>query len=140
MFPLGLYIEEKQLRPDEILCSAARRTRETLALLLPRLCGEATIRIERGLYLAGAEQLLARIRTVPDTAACLLVIGHNPGLEELAGLLAGAGDVFAAAAMEEKFPTAAFAVLDFDVARWRDVNPAQGELRSFITPKLLKPA
>jgi phosphohistidine phosphatase len=65
------------------------------------------------------------------------LIGHNPGLEELARLLAGTGDVFAATAIQEKFPTAALAVLDFAAPHWADIAPGKGELRTFITPKLL---
>lgn len=137
MVPLGLYIDEKKLRPDGILCSSAQRTRETLGLLMPWLRGEATVRIERGLYLASAEELLTRIRQVDDGTLCLLVIAHNPGLEDLAGMLAGTGDVFASTAMQEKFPTAALAVLDFDTAHWAGVEPGKGELRAFVTPKLL---
>lgn len=137
MVPLGLYIDEKRLRPDGILCSSAQRTRETLGLLLPWLHGEAVVRIERGLYLASADELLTRILRVDDGVSCLLMIGHNPGLEDLATLLAGTGDVFASTAMQEKFPTAALAVLDFDAPHWADIVPGKGELRAFITPKLL---
>lgn len=135
--PLGLYIDEKKLRPDGILCSSSQRTRETLGLLLPWLRGDAAVRIERGLYLADADELLLRIRQVEDGVSCLLVVGHNPGLEDLAGRLAGRGDVFASTAMQEKFPTAALAVLDFDAPHWADIGPGTGELRAFITPKLL---
>jgi phosphohistidine phosphatase len=137
MVPLGLYIDEKKLHPDSILCSSARRTRETLGLLLPWLRGEATVRIERGLYLASADELLLRLRRVEDEASCLLMIGHNPGFEDLAGTLAGSGDVFASTAMQEKFPTASLAVLDFDTPHWADIAPGRGELRAFVTPKLL---
>jgi phosphohistidine phosphatase len=137
MVPLGLYIDEKKLRPDGILCSSSQRTRETLGLLLPWLRGDAVVRIERGLYLAGADELLLRIRQVEDGVSCLLMVGHNPGLEDLAGRLAGTGDVFASTAMQEKFPTAALAVLDFDAPRWADIGPGKGALRAFVTPKLL---
>ncbi|MGE0094677.1 MAG: histidine phosphatase family protein [Alphaproteobacteria bacterium] len=140
MVPLGLYIGEKKLHPDSILCSSAQRTRETLSLLLPWLRGEAAIRIERSLYLANANELLMRLRRTEDEASCLLMIGHNPGLEDLAGMLAGTGDAFASAAMQEKFPTAALAVLDFDAAHWADVAPDKGELRAFVSPKLLSRA
>ena len=135
--PLGLYIDDKELRPDSILCSSARRTRETLGLLLPWLHGEATVRIERGLYLASADELLLRLRRMEDEVSCLLMIGHNPGFEDLADALTGAGDVFASTAMQEKFPTAALAVLDFDAPHWADIAPGKGELRAFVTPKLL---
>ena len=137
MVPLGLYIGEKKLYPDIILCSSAQRTRETLGLLLPWLRGEAAIRMERGLYLATAEELLQRLRRAEDEASCLLMVGHNPGLEDLAGMLAGTGDAFASTAMQEKFPTAALAVLDFDAPHWADIAPGKGELRAFVTPKLL---
>lgn len=138
MIPIGLYIGEKKLHPDGILCSSAQRTRETLGLLLPWLRGEAVVWIERGLYLASAEEFLDRVRQVEDTISCLLVIGHNPGLEDFATMLAGTGNAFATAAMQEKFPTAGLAVLDLDAPGWGDTAPGKGELRAFVTPKLLK--
>lgn len=109
-----------------------------MGLLLPWLRGEAVVWIERGLYLASAEEFLDRVRQVEDTISCLLVIGHNPGLEDFATMLAGTGNAFATAAMQEKFPTAGLAVLDLDGPGWGDTAPGKGELRAFVTPKLLK--
>jgi phosphohistidine phosphatase len=140
MIAVGLYIDVKRLRPDGILCSSAQRTRETLGLLLPWLHGETRVRIERGLYLASADELLTRICQVEPEISCLMVIGHNPGLEELAGMLAWTGDEFAANAIQDKFPTAALAVIDFDAPDWAGVAPGKGRLRTFTTPKLLSRA
>ncbi|MBS0282439.1 MAG: histidine phosphatase family protein, partial [Proteobacteria bacterium] len=91
------------------------------------------------LYLAEAGKILAMIQGLPARTGTVMVIGHNPGLEELAAFLAREParrkererrDV-----LEEKFPTCALAVLDFDIERWRDIQPGEGELVDFVRPK-----
>jgi phosphohistidine phosphatase len=81
-----------------------------------------------------AETLLARSRTYGST---LLVVGHNPGLEELAGQLAGGGDEEALARLARKFPTGALADLRFAAKRWRDLAPGSGRLAAFVWPREL---
>jgi phosphohistidine phosphatase SixA len=94
--------------PSSVLCSSAARTRQTLELLRPAL-GGATVLVENELYGASSDQLLARIRLVPDEVACVLVIGHNPVSTSSRSALASAGDGLER--LEEKFPTAALATL-----------------------------
>jgi phosphohistidine phosphatase len=83
--------------------------------------------------------MLSVVRSAKATATTLLVVGHNPGIEQLASLLSRQPvkrkerDRFDL--IEEKFPTCALAVLDFDVARWRDVAPGRGELVDFVRPR-----
>src|SRR5579863_8717406 len=89
MADLGAWAAQTGLAPELILCSPAARTRQTLALLLPHLGGRPQVKIEDGLYLAGAEALLTRLRRVPARTASVLVLGHNPGLQVLALALAG---------------------------------------------------
>jgi phosphohistidine phosphatase len=78
-------------RPDFVLCSTARRTRDTLAFLVPDLVDPRRVQFEDGLYEASAAGLLERLRTVPAAAGTVLLIGHNPGLTDLVNLLADDG-------------------------------------------------
>ena len=101
--------------------------------------GEDVHRHGEPLYLAEPEVILSIVRLAPDKADSVMVVGHNPGLEQLATLLAREPvkrkerDRFDR--IEEKFPTAALAVLEFDVPRWRDVAPGTGALRNFVRPR-----
>lgn len=120
-------------RPDLVLCSSARRTRETFAAL-PSLAG-ADVAFERGLYEAGHEPLLDRLRALPAAAGSAMVIGHNPGLERLTWLLVGHGaEGPAHAALRRKFPTAAMAVLECAAEHWAQLAPESCRLIDFIRP------
>ena len=127
------HLRRQEIEPELVLCSSAARTRETLELLRPAL-GGATVVVEDELYGASSDQLLARIRLVPDEVASVLVIGHNPGLHELALALAAAGDE--RERLEEKFPTAALATLE-PAEPWDRVAPGGATLTAYVVPKQL---
>jgi len=127
------HLRREEIEPELVLCSSAARTRETLELLRPAL-GGATILVEDELYGASSDQLLARIRLVPDEVTSVLVIGHNPGLHELALALAAAGDELER--LEEKFPTAALATLA-STEPWGRVAPGGATLTAYVVPKQL---
>lgn len=129
---VGRYLAEAGLVPDLIICSAAQRTRETLALLLPSLPGEMRVEVETGLYEADPQDILDRVQRIADGVERVLVVGHNPGMEQLADELTASGDESARSRMAEKFPTAALAVITFDAKRWADVRPGTGTLRRFV--------
>jgi len=112
------------------LCSAAARTRETLEIL--RLPPKAEVVVEDGLYGASAGGLLARLRRVLDTAAVVMVVAHNPGIEDLARLL-DAGGLHPV----DKYPTGGLAVLGVRARRWRDLAPGTAALESFVVPRTL---
>lgn len=119
-----------------VLCSDAVRTRATLTLVLAELpAPPPAISYERDLYLASPGAYRRHIASCADTDTHLLVIGHNPGIHMLALELVGEGERRDLAALAGKFPTAALAVIDFPVSRWRGVIPATGRLRRFVTPK-----
>lgn len=136
---IGAYMAARKYFPDLILASTSRRTIETVELLGEKLPRARHIEYTDRLYLAGQKEMLAVIRSVPPTVSSLLVVGHNPGMEQLATTLSRQPvkrkerDRFDQ--IEEKFPTCALAVLDFAVARWRDVTPGRGELVDFIRPR-----
>jgi len=124
----------RQFRPNRILCSSSLRTRETLAPLIAELADDTFVEITRRIYDADAEDLLALIREQDGAASTLLIIGHNPGLEELARVLAGGGDAAAVFRMRTKFPPAALAVIRFENPEWREIEPGLGRLDAFETP------
>jgi phosphohistidine phosphatase len=132
---MGIYIADEGLAPDLVLCSAARRALQTWSVAA-RVAGIAPpVTEERALYMAEPEDLLARVRTVDDAVASLLVVGHSPGCERFACGLAGnrrSGDW---RRMAEKFPTGALAVIDLDAGSWRDIADGDGRLERFVTPK-----
>jgi phosphohistidine phosphatase len=120
--------------PELVLCSSAARTRETVELLRPAL-GDSTVMLEEELYAASTDELLARIRLVPDPVASVMLIGHNPGLHQLALALASAGDELKR--LEAKFPTAALATLAFSKS-WSRLAPAEATLAAYVVPKQLR--
>jgi phosphohistidine phosphatase len=133
---MGQMLASLKFKPDVILCSSAKRTRETLACCEPHLKGSATTAIvDDGLYLASAADILDRIRKVASPATSVLVIGHNPGLHTLAARLAISGDAGQIARLGDKFPTAALAVYSFPQASFAELDPKSGHLEAFITPK-----
>jgi phosphohistidine phosphatase len=139
---VGAEIARLGLRPDLILCSAAVRTRETLALVLPALGSSAAPEViyDDAIYMAAPAALLKRLRKLPAGGGApktVMVVGHNPGLEEFAELLVGGGDEEAQERMAEKFPTGALAVFTFDAANWADIALGAGKLVEFITPARL---
>jgi len=122
--------------PQVILCSPAKRTRETLQLIEPDLPQpHEPVLFDDQLYLTNAETLLDCLRKVSTSAKAVLMIGHNPGLHELALTLAGRGDAKSLTRLEDKFPTAALAILSFPETSWRDVGATAGCLEAFITPR-----
>lgn len=120
-----------------ILCSASARTTQTAELVLHEI--EAPIEYRDNLYLADAQKIMAAVRGAPAAAGSLLLVGHNPGMEDCATLLAREPvrrkERVRHEALEEKFPTCALAILDFDVGRWRDVAQGTGKLADFVRPR-----
>jgi phosphohistidine phosphatase len=128
---MALKIAEPDLLPDRILCSPARRTRETLAALLPHLAGEIDVAIADDLYEPQADYRPA-IAAHRGNAERLLLIGHNPATQATALALVGKG---ASAELGAKYPTAALAVIDFDAAGWAGLKAGSGRLVAFIRPR-----
>jgi phosphohistidine phosphatase len=133
---LAAHLAASDIRPAAVLCSSSLRTRETLAAILPALGDALEIHIERDLYGAGPAALLERLRRVPDRASSVMLIGHNPGIQDLALGLATSGP--ALAALREKFPTGALATLEIQAERWRDVADGNATGTGLVTPRSLE--
>lgn len=135
---MGSYMHHMHYAPDLVLCSSSRRTRETWALVAAELDGAPGVRFEDALYLASSKAI-QKIVAAADAAACLLVIGHNPGTEECARVLArephDKRERKLLAELGEKFPTGALAVFEFDVSSWKEIEAGKGALIDFVVPK-----
>ena len=129
------YLREHDVRPDVVLCSPAVRARQTLDLVLRGLDGGVEVQVEDALYGATADALLDRVRRLPEDVESALVVGHNPGLQELVVLLAREGDLLERA--RARFPTGALATLRLARGGWPDLGPESAELVSYVVPREL---
>ena len=127
--------------PDRVLCSTARRARETWQLAQPALGASPPVRFEDRVYGASAEQLLDLVHRAPRAAKTLLIVGHDPGIPGLAFMLAGPAAPGSGAVprstvdrMKAKFPTAAVAVLEL-TGSWDQLGPGVAWLTAFVTPR-----
>ncbi|MSO70368.1 MAG: histidine phosphatase family protein [Alphaproteobacteria bacterium] len=132
---IGQYMVKHKWRSDLVLCSPARRTRDTLALVEAAFGTALESEIEPGLYLAEPSALLALVRAAPEAADCLMLVGHDPGLPGLAtALLKGqAGPLVDQ--LKNKFPTGALAVLSCESATWRELKAGACRLEAFVVPR-----
>ena len=132
---MGVYFTQREYHPSLVLCSSARRTRQTLEALLFHLPDSPELLFEERIYLASRGQLLARVQELDDAQSGVLLIGHNPGIAELARTLAGSGERASLRRLAARFPTAASAACGFDLQHWRDLAPGSGRLLAYATPK-----
>jgi phosphohistidine phosphatase len=141
---MGRWLREAGLLPGQVLCSTARRARETWQFAQAGLAATPPVTFDARIYEGAATDLLAVLRKVPPATGTLLLIGHNPAIEDLALLLtaapsaaAGPGPGGAAPGdlerMRSKFPTAAIAVLEFP-GTWPSLAPGRARLTAFVTP------
>jgi phosphohistidine phosphatase len=122
---------------DKVVASPARRVVETLGEV-EQAYGRLDPTYDERLYLAGTTGLLDIVHETSDRVERLLVVGHNPGLEELALLLTRSGTLRAEVAV--KYPTATLAEIAFPVESWAEVVAGLGQLDRFIRPRDLDPA
>ena len=137
---MGAYMVRHALIPDLIVASPAKRVVETLDLLLGAFEKEPKVVSDPIVYEAGSNGLLARLKEAPRAVHCLLMVGHNPALADLAALLIASGEVEARQRLIEKFPTAGLAVIDFALDDWSKLHPRAGRLDRFVVPRALEAA
>ena len=124
----------KDLAPDCILCSDATRTLETLECIARSLPDDPPRTFDKKLYLAESATLLQSLRKLDDTYQRILLVGHNPGCQDLARSLVKDRNAELAITMRHKFPTAGLAVLDFDINQWSDLQAGTGYLADLAFP------
>ncbi len=118
-----------------VLCSSARRARETLTELKPALGDQAEVVVTDDLYGADAAEILHRLGEVDQNIASVMIVGHNPGLHDLALELTGDGDAAAISQLHTKFPTGALATLHVGRTRWDELAAGQAYLASLVLPR-----
>ena len=143
---MGRWLRASGHVPNQVLCSTARRARETWQLVQSGLGIAPPVEFDDGVYEAAAERLLELIRRASPAARTLLVVGHDPALPELALALAAttpaahpraSGDAAPPDMLDRmraKFPTAAIAVFEFP-GNWDQLGPGKARMADFVTPR-----
>lgn len=131
---LAHHLAESGIRPALVLCSTAARARETLDGVVRSLGEDVDVWHEDGLYGASDGELLDRLRRLPAAVPSVMVVGHNPGMEDLALDLIDDGDEDALARLHAKFPTGALATLRVP-DEWSGLGPGRATLTAFVVPR-----
>jgi phosphohistidine phosphatase len=131
---LAAWASEHKLAPALVLCSPAVRTRQTLDIVAPAFARPPQILFEDALYLATAAQLIARLRQISANINCVMLVGHNPGLQELAALLSDVSGGPLMARLAAGLPTAALASYQVAVP-WSALDRRLARFAALLTPK-----
>ena len=125
---IGKRLGSEQPPPQLVICSPAARTRETAEIVLKHSNLKADVLFDLRIYEASLSDLLQVVADVPGDKQAAMMIGHNPGFEELVAFLSGE---------HRHMPTCALAKIALEVGSWKDVKAGEGSLEWFITPKEL---
>jgi len=134
---IATWLSDNHISPDLVLVSTATRTKQTWDVLKEALPKNEVTFLD-DLYLASALEIFRIIRATPARIKSLLIVGHNPGLHEVAWTLMGKAAAADRNALTVNFPTAAIAVIDFPTSDWKKLMPQEGTLSFFVTPRHLK--
>ena len=127
---MGKLLKKAKLLPDLIICSTAKRARKTVEAVADKAGYKGEIQYTGDFYMADPEDYLKALQNVSDECDCVMVVGHNPGMQELVSELSG---------RDETFPTAALAQLRLPIQHWRELDDqTRGELVNLWRPKELK--
>ena len=137
---LGAYLARHAFAPDRAVVSTATRTRETWTQVAQAFPAPPPVDFDERIYNAAPHTILQAIKETASETETLLIIGHNPGMQELASMLIATGDVDARERLGEGFPTSALAVIAFALADWGSLHSRAGRLQHFITPRWLETA
>lgn len=135
---MGRAMTERGIDPELVLCSSARRTVDTLSLVLPELKVEPTVVYEDALYHAGPAEMLQMLRDVQPGANRVMMVGHNPEIQRLALDLIGSGPKHLRDRLMEKYPTTGLVVINFTAGLWSSIDINSGALNLFLVPRELR--
>lgn len=130
---VGHEMRDRGIRPELVIASPAVRAKETVERVIDGFGEGLRVTEDRRIYEAGSGTLLDIVRAAPDEADHLMIVGHNPGFQNLVVTLTDACALREEA--EQKFPTAALAEIRFDVDRWSELAPGTGQLEDLIKPR-----
>lgn len=128
---IGQWLVEKGHRPDLILCSDAKRTRQTCSLIATEFPSPIETRFEAALYLASPDVMLKQLQQAGDSQV-VMMIAHNPGTALTAGGLASAPPMHPDF---DRYPTCATTVLEFPTQSWSSVTWGHGKVLDFVVPR-----
>ena len=134
---MARWLDEQGLRPERVLCSPARRTCETATLMREAVPSLPEPDLMAELYLASPGALRQQMARLPGDCDSALIIGHEPGLGTLLGMLVASSATPDTRRACSHFPTAAMAVLEADVSGWADFSAEAAELVAFAAPREL---
>jgi phosphohistidine phosphatase len=126
---MGEFLAEENLKSPLVISSPAVRARQTTELVLESAGLKIAPQFEERIYEADVRTLLEVVRSIPDSAKRTLMVGHNPGFENLLAYFTGDN---------RHMPTCAFAKIEFDAGSWSEVSHEAGRLELFVTPKDLE--
>ncbi len=125
---IGKALRKRGPLPDLIISSPAARAKATIEAVIKAAKLNLEIRFDEAVYGASSPELMRLIRRLPNGNPCVLLVGHNPGFEDLVGRLSGS---------HERMPTAALACIEFQIAQWEEVNDGEGKLAWLLIPRQL---
>jgi phosphohistidine phosphatase len=137
---IGTYMASHALIPDRVMASPSARTQETWKFAATAFRRPPTAISVEQLYDATAHLILGVVREASQSVHTLLIVGHNPGLHELAVMLIASGDIEARERLREKLPTSGLAMIDFALDDWAKLHLRCGRLERFVSPKTLDAA
>ncbi len=135
---MGRAMTERGIDPELVLCSSARRTVDTLALVLPELKIEPKVVYEDALYHSSPSEMLDMLRGIQPDANRVMFVGHNPEIQALALDLIVSGPKHMRDRLRDKHPTSGLAVINFKAGLWSSIDVNSGSLSLFLTPKALR--
>ena len=133
---MARHLRAAAVAPDLVVCSPARRAVQTWESVASGVPPDTAAEIDEAIYDADADELLARLRDVRSGIRSVLLVGHNPGLQDLAVDLVGSGDVGLRERLLTKFPTGALATLEVP-GDWHDLTWGAASLLAFVVPREL---
>ena len=134
---LAMFFAAEDIHVDRIYCSTAKRTRQTFDLIRTGL-EKPPVSFQDSLYLAPCDELIAFMQTIPEPIKSAMIIGHNPGLHDLALMLIGRSGKNQAKMLDKlrtKLPTGGLCTLSFELAAWEKIGAGLATLTRFVRPR-----
>lgn len=128
---MGKFLKQEKLFPQLILCSTAKRAKETLSIFINEIKEKIPIRIEKSIYTDGLTGIIDLLQTLPASIDFVMMIGHNPDFEEAAGFFTQGYFPY------KKFSTGSIALIEFNIKNWKEVDEGKGSLVLYKSPKML---
>ncbi|MDH3236205.1 MAG: histidine phosphatase family protein [Alphaproteobacteria bacterium] len=134
---LARHITKQKYSFDLVLCSAARRAKETWDRIASEIGSDTPVTYDRELYLAGEGSFMTQLRGLDDDARSVVLVAHNPDIAAFADKLCHDGQPDALRLLSAKYPTGGLAAIRLDCDHWADLRGGRGYLESFVVPRAL---